>query len=137
MYPDTEGPVLFFDGVCNLCNRAVQFVIKKDRKQQFLFASLQSTAGERAISEIKTSFKIVPDSILLYYRGQYYIKSDAALQTLKLLGGVWSFLYRFIFIPRFIRDGIYDFVARKRYKWFGKRDVCMLPTQELTSRFLG
>ncbi len=136
MKPDAQNPVLFFDGVCNLCNGAIQFVIKHDKQQKLLFASLQSEAGKKAISGVTAQYQYYPDSLLLFYKGKYYIQSDAVLRTAKLMGGAWSAFYVFIIIPRFIRDGLYRFVSRNRYKWYGKRDACMIPTPELKARFL-
>jgi len=131
---DPERPVLFFDGECNLCNSTVQFVIRHDRKKQFLFAPLQSEAGKHMLKELLAS--VGEDTFLLFYRGKYYVRSGAALRVCKLLGSLWSLLYAAIIIPRFIRDAVYDFISRNRYKWFGKSAECMLPTPELKERFL-
>lgn len=131
---DTHNrPVLFFDGECNLCNSAVQFIIRHDKKKLFLFAPLQSTAGQDALKQFSGH---VPDSVILFYNNRYFIKSAAGLNILRLLGGGWRFLYAFIIIPRFIRDWVYNIIARNRYKWFGKRNECMIPTPELKERFL-
>ena len=126
-------PVLFFDCECNLCNSAVQFIIRNDKKKVFLFAPLQSDAGKEALKQFSGK---VPDSVILFYNNTYFVKSSAALHTLRLLGGGWKALYAGIIIPRFIRDRIYDVVSNNRYKWFGKRDECMIPTPELLDRFL-
>ena len=126
-------PILFFDGECNLCNSAVQFIIRHDKKKVFRFAPLQSEAGKEAL---KRYSGVVPDSVILLYNDTYFIKSAAALQTLRLLGGAWRVFYAGIVIPRFFRDWLYDFVSKNRYKWFGKRDVCMIPTPQLMDRFL-
>ena len=131
---DTNShPVLFFDGECNLCNGAVQFIIRHDKKNLFLFAPLQSEAGREALRQFSGK---APDSVILFYNGRYFVKSAAALQTLKLLGGAWKWLYAGVIMPRFLRDWIYDFVSRNRYKWFGKRSECMIPTPELKVRFI-
>jgi len=131
---DTIGhPVLFFDGECNLCNSAVQFVIRHDKKKLFLFAPLQSEAGKQALAQFSGK---APDSVILLYKGQYFLRSAAVLQTLKLLSGIWKWLYAGIIIPGFLRDWLYDAVSRNRYKWFGKRKECMIPTPELMDRFL-
>ena len=127
--------MLFFDGVCNLCNRTVQFVLKHDRKKRFRFAALQSAAGQRAAEAMKTGGKTA-DSVILLYRGRYYHKSAAALKTAHLLGGGWRFLYVLMLVPGFIRNAVYDIVARNRYKWFGKRTSCMMPTPEIAERFV-
>lgn len=136
MTDSQEGPVLFFDGVCNLCTGAVKFIIRHDKKKRFRFASLQSNAGLKAIQEIEAVVGKVPDSLILLHNGKYYWKSDAALRTVGLSSGWLSILQVFMIVPRFIRDSVYDLVARKRYMWFGRKDKCMLPTAELKSRFL-
>jgi predicted DCC family thiol-disulfide oxidoreductase YuxK len=128
-------PVIYFDGVCNLCNNSIQFVIKNDKKKQFLFATAQSDAGNKAINSY-TSFKGRPDSVILVHKGIYYTRSAAALQVLRLLGGGWKLLYVFILVPPFLRNSIYDLIARNRYRWFGKSESCMMPDEELKSRFI-
>ena len=133
---NTSQPVLFFDGACNLCNRFVQFVIRHDREKLFLFASLQSEAGKQMLETLKASGQKIPDSVILSFNDRYYLQSDAALQLLRLLGGSWKLLYGLMIVPRFIRNAVYDLIARNRYKWFGKRDACMVPTAELRARFL-
>lgn len=132
----TDHPVLYFDGVCNLCNRSVQFVIRHDKKQQFLFAPLQGEAGTIALKHLEESIGHKPDSVVLLHDNKYYIQSDAALRTLQLLGSGWQVFALLRIIPRFIRNRIYNLVAHSRYKWFGKMDSCMLPTPELKKRFL-
>ncbi len=126
-------PVIFFDGECNLCNSAVQYVIRHDKKEQFLFAPLQSDAGRQVLQLMPGN---IPDSFILYHNGKIYIKSSAALQTAWLLGGWRTGLYAFIIVPRLLRDAVYNLVARNRYRWFGRRDSCMVPTEELKARFL-
>jgi predicted DCC family thiol-disulfide oxidoreductase YuxK len=130
------NPIIFFDGVCNLCNGFVQFVIRHDKKKSFLFAPLQSAAGKQALAEVGATYKRVPDSVILLYRGQYFVKSAAALQIFGLLGGAWPILKMFNAVPLALRDGVYGIIARNRYKWFGKKDACMIPTPELKARFL-
>lgn len=132
-----DRPIVYFDGECNLCNGSVQFIIRRDPRKRFLFAALQSAAGAKAKDEMTHHGKDkVPDSVVLYYKGRYLVKSTAALTIAKLLGGAWPVLYAGIILPRFIRDGIYEFISRNRYKWFGKRNECMIPTPELRERFL-
>jgi predicted DCC family thiol-disulfide oxidoreductase YuxK len=131
-----ERPVLFFDGVCNLCNRVVQIVIKSDKKDQFLFASLQSKRGAEVIDLLSKQYTKTPDSIVLFHKGKYYVRSQAVLRTALLLGGTWKLVAAAFIVPSFLRDGIYNLVARSRYKWFGKRTECMVPTPELKARFL-
>jgi predicted DCC family thiol-disulfide oxidoreductase YuxK len=127
--------IILFDGVCNLCNGAVQFVIKHDKKNKFLFGSLQGAVGQHHLRLFNlptaelTSFVLVEDNIA-------YTRSTGALRALKHLGGGWQLLYAFIIVPRFIRDAVYTFIAKNRYKWFGKQDTCMVPTPELRERFL-
>ena len=101
-----------------------------------MFASLQSEQGARAIATIHNDETMPAGSVILFYKGRYYTRSAAVLYTVRLLGGFLSVLYAGIIIPRFIRDGIYNFIARNRYKWFGKKNECMIPTPELKERFL-
>jgi predicted DCC family thiol-disulfide oxidoreductase YuxK len=135
MNNDTSRPVIFFDGVCNLCNRTIQLIIKYDRRQRFLFAPLQSAAGKAALAAAGSPGNDT-GSVILYYNGRYHTRSAAALNTFKLLGGAWPLLYAFIIVPPFIRNTIYNQIARNRYKWFGQRSACMVPTPELAARFL-
>jgi len=128
--------VILFDGVCNLCNDSVIKVIKNDQKNVFLFAPLQSEIGEKILKEtgIDTS-KI--DSIILYDpSGAYYIKSSAALRVMNEFSGLWKLTQIFRILPAAFNNIFYDFVARNRYKWFGKKDSCMIPTPELKAKFL-
>ena len=128
-------PVLYFDGVCNLCNRSVQFILKHDKKERFLLAPLQSPAGEEALIKANSTGKKT-GSVILYYNSKYYTRSAAALYTLRLLAPPWNLLFSFIIIPPFIRNAIYDLIAANRYRWFGKQDTCMIPTPEIKKRFL-
>ncbi len=127
--------IILFDGVCNLCNNSVQFIIKRDSKQRFLYASLQSDAGQSILLQFQLNNSDF-DSIILIENEKVYQKSTAILKIFKHLGIGWKLSYGFIIIPRFIRDGVYAFIAKNRYKWFGKREVCMIPTKELKMRFL-
>ena len=130
-----EKPIVLFDGVCNLCNRVVQFIIKRDKKKQFLFASLQGKTGQ----EVLKKFNLSPtdfDSFVVLDGDKIYTRSTAALRMLKKMNGGWNLLYAFIIVPRYIRNAVYDWIARNRYKWYGKRDECMIPTPELKERFL-
>lgn len=128
-------PIILFDGVCNLCNGAVQFVIKHDPEKQFSFASLQSDAGMQLLKDKNLSATDF-SSFILIENGELYSKSTAALKVAKRLSGAVKILGIFIVIPAVIRDAVYNFIARNRYKWFGKKDACMIPTPELQSRFL-
>lgn len=131
-----DRPVLFFDGVCNLCNRWVQFVLRHDKKGSIVFASLQSHYGQLAQEELRKQYGAVPDSLVLYHNSKFYTRSAAALKTAQFMGGAWRLLTGGFIVPGFIRNRIYDWVARNRYKWYGKKDACMVPTPELKSRFL-
>ena len=130
-----EQPVVLFDGVCNLCNGAVQFVIKHDKKNRFRFASLQSHTGAHLLQQYHLPANEL-NSFILIDDGKAYTRSTAALKVAKKLTGIWPMLYTFMIIPRIFRDSIYDWVARNRYKWFGKKEECMIPTPELKARFL-
>jgi predicted DCC family thiol-disulfide oxidoreductase YuxK len=130
-----HNPVILFDAVCNLCNGAVQYVIKHDKKKLFHFASLQSEAGQRLLQQhglSPTDF----NSFILIADGKVYSKSTAALMVAKQLSGIVQLLSGFIIVPKVIRDAVYNLVAKHRYKMFGKQETCMLPTPELQSRFL-
>ncbi|QKG85297.1 thiol-disulfide oxidoreductase DCC family protein [Kroppenstedtia pulmonis] len=129
-----EGPVILFDGVCNLCNSWVQFVIRRDSQVRFRFASLQSPVG----SSLRTSCGIPQnsDSIVLVEEQRCFHQSSAVLRICKGLDGFWKWLYIFILIPKPLRDWVYRWVARNRYRFFGKRDACMIPTKNMRSRFL-
>lgn len=128
--------IILFDGVCNLCNGAVDFVIRKDRADRFRFAALQSDIGRQLASSRHMDMEKV-DSIILIEPGvAYYLKSDAALEIARHLKGYRALPYLLGWIPRPLRDAVYDLVARYRYRWFGKRDACRVPTPELMSKFL-
>lgn len=132
--PD-EKPIILFDGVCNLCNSTVQFIISRDPEGTFQFASLQSGAGQRLLEQ----FDLPADefeSFILVEGDEYYIKSTAALRIAKHMGGVYSWLYPFRVVPRVIRDALYDLVADHRYQLFGRREQCMMPSPKIKSRFL-
>jgi predicted DCC family thiol-disulfide oxidoreductase YuxK len=127
--------VILFDGVCNLCNGFVQFTIERDKDQYFKFASLQSDTAK----EILASFGLDNQSlstVILVENGQYYTKSTAGLTIISRFGGLWSLAKVLLIFPKFIRDVVYDFIARNRYKWFGEKESCWIPTPELKKRFL-
>lgn len=127
--------VLLFDGVCNLCNASVNFVIDRDPQAYFRFAALQSEAG-RALLEGQHLHGDYLDSIVLVEHGRVYTNSTAALRVARHLSGAWPLLAVFLVVPRPVRDLVYGWVARNRYRWFGRRDTCRLPTPELRVRFL-
>lgn len=131
--------ILLFDGVCNLCNASVQFVLRRDKDEVFLFAPLQSPIAEKLLSSTSAKKDYITDlhSIVLIRKGQVYDESSAALYTAKELSGGWPLLYYlFIWWPKGIRDAIYRFVAKRRYKWFGKQNTCSLPDKNYQDRFL-
>jgi predicted DCC family thiol-disulfide oxidoreductase YuxK len=133
---DPSGkPVILFDGVCNFCNAGVQFIIKRDKKNLFLFASLQSEFGNNFL--LKNAMKTTNyDTFILFKEGRIFTKSRAALEVARNLGGLWKLLYSFIVIPWFVRDFLYDLIAKNRYKLFGKKDQCMIPSKEQSEKFL-
>lgn len=131
-----DKKIILFDGVCNLCNSAVQFVIQHDRKDVFRFVALQSELGQQILKHIGVN-PVNIDSIVLYEPGiAYYYKSSAAIEIAKNLGGFWHFGTVFKIIPTGIRNLLYDYVAKNRYKWYGKKESCMIPTPELKIKFL-
>jgi predicted DCC family thiol-disulfide oxidoreductase YuxK len=130
-----EHPVILFDGVCNFCDSAVNFVLKQDKKGIFRFAPLQSEAGQKLLQQFNLSTKDF-DSFVLIDKGKVYKKSSASLQVMNKLPWYWKEVQIFRIIPAIFRDAIYDFIAKNRYKWFGKKDQCMVPTPEIRSRFL-
>jgi predicted DCC family thiol-disulfide oxidoreductase YuxK len=131
----SDHPVILFDGVCNLCNLSVQFIIARDPSFQFRFAPLDSAVARSLIGET-VPHGALPDSIVLMDHRRMYTRSTAALRIARRLRFPWPLLYALIIVPRPLRDIIYDFIARHRYRWFGKRDTCMVHTPELRARFL-
>ena len=127
--------IILFDGVCNLCNGSVNFIIDRDKKHYFKFAALQSEAGKRYLKANQ-----LPDSefqtIVLIEDQKCYTRSSAALRIARRMDGAWPLLYGFIIFPPFIRNAIYNFIANNRYQWFGKSETCRIPTPELKSLFL-
>ena len=132
--PALDGHALvLFDGVCNLCNAGVNFIIDRDPAGYFKFAALQ----EEAAAPFRTRYALdTLDSMALVEDGRLYRESEAALRIARHLPGLWRFLYAFIILPRPVRDALYRFVARNRYRWFGRRETCRLPTPDLQARFL-
>jgi predicted DCC family thiol-disulfide oxidoreductase YuxK len=127
--------VIVFDGVCNLCNTLVQFVIARDPKGRFQFAPLQSDSGRRVLREIGAG-EAYSDSIVLVESRRAYVGSTAALRIARQLRLPWSLAYALIVVPRPVRDWVYTLVANHRYKWFGRRQSCMVPTPDVRARFL-
>ncbi|WP_027003141.1 thiol-disulfide oxidoreductase DCC family protein [Hugenholtzia roseola] len=128
--------IVFFDGVCNLCNGAVNFIIDRNPSGSLRFASLQSDLGKQLLDSQGLDTKSY-SSLILYENGTVYRRSTAALRIASHLSGIWSWARVFLAVPPFLRDGVYDLIARNRYRWFGKTDACRLPTPELRVRFLG
>ncbi len=131
-----DKKIILFDGVCNLCDSLVQFVIKHDDQDQFRFVALQSELGQQILMHVGINSKNI-DTIVLYIPGKaYYTKSNAAIQIAKSLGGFFHLGTVFRILPSPLRNWVYDYVASKRYQWYGKKEVCMIPTAELASKFL-
>ena len=127
--------IILFDGLCNLCDSSVQFIIKRDSRGYFKFASLQSPLGQYMLHKFDLPATQLY-SIILIKGNVLFQKSNAALEIVKDLDRLWPVLYIFKIVPRVLRDWIYDIIARNRYSWFGKKDSCMIPTPDLKSRFL-
>ncbi len=127
--------ILLFDGVCNLCNASVNFILSRDKKDRFRFAALQSDEGKTILADWKLPAGEI-DSVVLLENGTAYFRSEAALRILKNLGGAWILLYVFVIVPVFIRDPIYNWIARNRFKWYGKRETCRVPDEALKKKFL-
>ena len=132
---DTKNPIVLYDGVCNLCTRSVRFVIERDAKKQFRFASLQSQIADKLLgAELKGEEKL--ESMVLIVDDKIYRKSTAALLTAKRLNGLWPLIAIFLIVPKPIRDMVYDWIGRHRHQILGKQEACWRPTQDLTDRFL-
>ena len=128
-----QQPIIFFDGLCNLCNGAINFIIDHDKNGRFKFAPLQSDVAEQYIPQYVRENS---DSIILLDSGKIFSKSSAALKVAKQLDGLWKAFFVFMIFPKFIRDYVYDIIAKNRYKWFGKRETCRIPTDDIKNRFL-
>ena len=128
--------VVFFDGVCNLCNQSVQFLIRQDKNNALMFASLQSDYAASVLTPYPIDHSSMKSFILLD-DNKVYTKSSAALKVTSYLGKKWTLMQVFWVIPKFARDTVYDIVAKNRYKWFGKKDACMIPSSDLKVKFLG
>jgi predicted DCC family thiol-disulfide oxidoreductase YuxK len=128
-------PVILFDGVCNFCNSAVNFTLKRNKKANIRFAALQSEAGQKLLEQYHLP-KDSLQSFIYIENGSAYNRSTAALKVCRHLRGLWPLCYGFIIVPRFIRDGIYNWIAKNRYKWFGMKQSCMIPAPEVKVRFL-
>ena len=134
---DAAHAIVLFDGVCNLCNGSVLFIIDRDGSAYFRFAALQSEAARRVLAGLgRTPRDGDPESIILVEGDRMYEQSSAALRIVRRLRGAWKLLYAFVIVPRPLRDVVYRFVARHRYRWFGRTSECRVPTPELRERFL-
>ncbi len=131
----SEERVILFDGVCNLCNGLLNFVIQRDPKATFRFAAIQSPPGQAWLKKLNLPTDDL-DSFILIEGDHFYRKSTASLRVLRRLGWFWVSFYALIIIPTPVRDFVYDIIANHRYKWFGKRDRCLIPTPEIQRRFL-
>ena len=133
-----KRPLILFDGVCNLCNSTVQWVIERDKEGRFDFATLQSDAARRELEKIMGEEEIdaLPDSIVLLDSDGVHVRSAAALRIMRGLGSRFALLRLAVVLPRPIRDVVYNLIARNRYRWFGRRDTCMTPRPDLAARFL-
>ena len=132
---DIAGAVILFDGVCNLCNGIVQFVIARDPRGYFRFGALQSPEAARLLATLDPPLAPA-DSLVLLEGGRATMRSSGALRILRRLQFPWPLFYAFIVIPRPLRDWVYDLIARRRYGWFGRQDTCMVPTPDLANRFV-
>lgn len=134
--PEGASPIIvLFDGVCNLCNSSVQFILRRDHSRRFVFASLQSPAGQKLLQQ----FGLPQDqfnSFVLIENDKVYTRSSGALRVLRHLGKGWQLLYSLIIVPKPFRDVVYNWIARNRYKWFGRQEACWVPTPDLKKRFL-
>lgn len=134
---ETAGKgVVLFDGVCNLCNGAVNFIITRDPQARFRFAALQSPVGAALLADHGLAVHGEPDTLYLVEGGLLYARSTAALRIARRLRGAWPLLALLLVVPRPVRDAVYSWVARHRYRWFGRADTCRVPTPELKARFL-
>ncbi|MBK8552890.1 MAG: thiol-disulfide oxidoreductase DCC family protein [Ignavibacteria bacterium] len=130
-----KSKIILFDGICNLCNSSVNFIIDHDKNNIFKFASLQSDAGQTLLNKFKLDTKDF-DTIVLIENDKCYVRSGAVLRIVKSFPGIWKLLYLFSIVPSPLRDFLYDILADNRYKWFGKKDSCRVPTPELKEKFL-
>lgn len=130
-----EHDIILFDGVCNLCNGAVTFIIKHDKKDSFRFAALESAFGRELLATHNID-STVTDSIILVRGNSAFAKAEAALHIAKKMSGLWPLLHVFNVLPNKVNNFFYDYIARNRYKWFGKKESCMIPTPALKSKFL-
>jgi predicted DCC family thiol-disulfide oxidoreductase YuxK len=127
--------IILFDGICNFCNYWVNQILRQDKKNRYRFASLQSEAGKKILALHKINVEYT-DSVILIEDNKVYTQSTAVLKICKHLQGIYVLAYAFIVIPKFIRDNVYDLIAKNRYRWFGKAESCMIPTEEMKAKFI-
>lgn len=130
-----QQPIILFDGVCNFCNSAVNFVLKRNAKNNILFTPMQSEAGQKLLQHYNLPVDDM-QSFVFIDEGKVNKQSTAALKVCRHLRGLWPLCYGFIIVPKFIRDGVYNWIAKNRYKWFGMKQSCMIPTPDVKARFL-
>jgi predicted DCC family thiol-disulfide oxidoreductase YuxK len=131
----SDRSIILFDGVCNFCNSAVNFTLKRNSKADIVFAPLQSATGQQLLEQYHLPANSM-ESFVFIEKDKAYMRSTAALHVCRHLRGLWPLCYGFIIVPVFIRDGIYNWIAKNRYKWFGKKESCMIPTPEIKARFI-
>lgn len=131
----TNQPVILFDGICTFCNFWVNFAIKNDPQKNLRFTPFQSNAGQNLLKQHQIAIESV-NSVILIENGKAYTQSSAAFRVCKYLSGIWKIFYGLLIIPKFIRDFFYNIIARNRYRWFGKKETCMVPTPGVRERFL-
>ncbi len=127
--------IILFDGECNLCNFWVNFLLKRDHRNAFLFAPLQSEAAKKLVAEYQLELPGM-ESFIYIEKGRAHLRSGAALRIARKLPGLWPLLFGLIIVPPFLRNAVYNFIARNRYRWWGKRDSCMVPTEEIRKKFI-
>lgn len=132
---NTLSPLIIYDGICHLCNRSVNFILKQDRKKIFCFTPFQSSFASNLLKDNSIDINAM-ETVILFIDGKFYTRSDAALKIALLLGGKWILFYPLYIFPKFIRNGFYNIIARNRYKWFGKVDSCLIPNHETQERFI-
>lgn len=129
--------IILFDGLCNLCDGTVQFIIKRDTKDVFRFVSLQSDLGRELLQKLPIEFQLT-DSVILYESEKvFFYKSQAVFEIVKSIGGIYYCLLIFKLLPNTITNAVYDFIAKNRYRWWGKKESCLVPSKDLQSKFLG
>ncbi|MFT4598450.1 MAG: putative DCC family thiol-disulfide oxidoreductase YuxK [Bacteroidia bacterium] len=127
--------IVLFDGVCNLCNRSVDFIIRHEKSHKLQFASLQSDVGKSIVN--KSGLDEIPDSVMLYVDGKLLIRSDAVLAISTYLKRPYAYGIIFKYVPKILRDSVYNLIAKNRYRWFGKKETCRVPSADERERFLG